>query len=274
MSKIEEALKKLEKTETVVGTGTGIEDMTTILPSKFESIDSNIIYNNRLVALADGGSPAVEEYKKLRTHILYSLKKQSGNTILITSPNLGDGKTLTAINLAITMSEVRSITALLVDADFRNPSIHKYLNIKPGLGLSDYLTKGTPLEKIILRVGNNKLSYIPAGNSLKNPSEWLDSSKMHAFIDEIKSRYENRIIIFDSSPILPVTDALLLSKNIDVVVIVGYINKTPKDDLKKAIDFIGKEKILGVVLNGSKEIGKKYYHYYTQNTTPETLSKK
>lgn len=272
MSKIEEALKKIEKIETVVDPGT--EDMTTILPSKFESIDSNIIYNNRLVALADGGSPAVEEYKKLRTYILYSLKKQSGNTILITSPNLGDGKTLTSINLAITMSEVRSLTVLLIDTDFRNPCTHKYLNMKPEHGLSDYLTKGTPIERIIKRVGNNKLSYIPAGKSLKNPSEWLDSSKMHSFIDEIKSRYENRIIIFDSSPVLPVTDAILLSKNVDFVVIVGYINKTPKDDLKKAIDLIGKDKILGVVLNGSKEVGKKYYHYYTQNINVETSDEK
>ena len=272
MSKIEEALKKLEKIETVATHE--VEDMTDILPMEFESIDANIIYDNRLVALADGGSSAVEEYKKLRTHILYSLKKQSGNTILISSPNLGDGKTLTAINLAITISEVRELTALLIDADFRNPSTHKYLNIKPTFGLSDHLTKGTPLETIIMRVGNSKLSYIPAGNSLKTPSEWLDSSNMHAVIDEMKSKYENRIIIFDSSPLLPVTDRLLLSKNIDVVVIVGYINKTPKNDLKRAIDLVGKEKILGVVLNGSKDVGKKYYHYYTQNIQVETVDKK
>ncbi|OPY90134.1 MAG: Tyrosine-protein kinase YwqD [Syntrophus sp. PtaU1.Bin208] len=216
---------------------------TRTLPANFEHLIQNHIIPDCK------GSAAANRVKMLRTQILNKMAKEGKNTLLITSANPGEGKTLTAINLAISISQEMDRTTLLVDSDLRKPSIHSYFGFEVDKGLSDYLRKDVPLSDLLVSPGIEKLVVLPGGKPLTNSSELLGSPKMEALVMELKERYEDRFIIFDSCSLLEFADPLVLARFIDGILIVVEAEKTTKNDLKRTFELLKDKPIIGTLLN-------------------------
>jgi len=198
------------------------------------------------------GSSAANRVKMLRTQILSKMANEGKNTLLITSANPGEGKTLTAINLAISISQEMDRTTLLVDSDLRKPAIHSYFGFEVSQGLSDYLRNNMPLSDLLVSPGIEKLVILPGGKPLTNSSELLGSPRMESLVAELKERYANRFIIFDSCSLLEFADPLVLSRLIDGILIVVEAEKTTKNDLKRTFELLRDKPVIGTLLNKVK----------------------
>jgi len=256
MSKIYKALEKAERErEEVLKKGDngnlkieeeimGKQEITGE-PSKIEGGSSS----QKLVCLGYSGSLAAEQFRKLRTYLLRFKIYDSPKTVMITSATSGEGKSFVAANLAISISHELHTHALLVDCDLRNPSLGEWFGLQDGKGLSDYLAgDGNPSE-LFIKTKVEKLSLISGGTIQDNPSELIGSKKMEAFIQELRSRYPDRYVVFDSTPLLATSEPEVLAKFADAIIIVVQAGVTPRETVKQAIANLDKEKIIGFVLN-------------------------
>ena len=152
------------------------------------AVDREVMRQNRLIVPGEETEGAVGEgYKLLRTHILHRTKAEGHNTLMITGPRQGEGKTLTAINLAISIAQEVNHTVLLVDADLRFPSVHRYFGIHPKEGLVDYLTAGVPLSELLIHPeGIAKLALLPVGERVAQGTELISSPLMADLVQELK----------------------------------------------------------------------------------------
>jgi len=213
---------------------------------------------NRLVA-AVVGHPLQDTYRMLRTRVLQEMRANDWKTIAITSPTAGSGKSLSAINLAITIARDLSHTALLVDADLRSPSVHEYFDYAPELGLSDYLLHDEPLEKLLFHPNLDRLTVLPGRGRLSESAELLSSPKVVSLINELRGRYSDRIVVLDIAPVLSVDDALALAPNVDCMLMVAEAGETTREELASAIELLEGVPIVGTVLNKiSKKIAAPY----------------
>jgi non-specific protein-tyrosine kinase len=216
--------------------------------SKRIYLDPGLIAENRCFAHLDN-VPEMEAYRVLRTQIMQRTRGTGCNTIMVTSALPGEGKTITAINLAFTFAREFQHTVLLVDGDLRKQNIHKYLGYAGEKGLIDYLADSAPLPEIIKWSGIEKITLISGGRSCQESAEMLGSPRMKELVSEMKSRYHERYIIFDVPPVLSGADALTFYPLVDYVIVVVQAGKTSMDDVKKAVQFLPEEKILGFALN-------------------------
>jgi len=211
-------------------------------------VDFNQLIQNRIIPICHGNA-AADRIKILRTQVLNRMVEEGKNTLLITSANPGEGKTLTAINLAISISHEMDRTTLLVDTDLRKPSIHSYFGFEVGQGLSDYLKNGACLSDLLVSPGIEKLVILPGGKPMNNSAELLGSPRMESLVKEMKERYADRFIIFDSSSLLSYADALVFSRFIDGILIVVEAEKTTRSDLKRTLEMLGDKPVIGTLLN-------------------------
>ncbi len=193
-------------------------------------------------------------YKLLRTQVLRRLDQLQANTLAVLSPSVEAGKTLTAINLAIAIAAEHGRTALLVDMDLRNPSVHRRLGIEPTLGIEDCLQSDRPVQDAILRVvGYERLAVLPARAVVEHSSELLTSQRASNLVAELRARYANRIILFDLPPVLQADDALAFSKTVQAGLMVVGESRTQRKDLLRGMELLRDLTIVGTVLNGSRE---------------------
>lgn len=193
-----------------------------------------------------------DAYRILRTQVLQRLREKNWNTLAVTSPGINEGKTLTAINLAISLAMEVNYTVLLVDADLRHPSVHEYFGIEAAHGLSDYLTADRPLSELLIHPADVPgFVVLPGGRPLINSAEMLNSPKMARLVEELKSRYPSRIILFDMPPLLSAADTLAFSPYVDAALLVVEDGKTQAGDVKRAIDLLQGTSVIGTVLNKS-----------------------
>lgn len=221
-----------------------------ITPDTFE--------HNRLVA-ALPDHEMTDAYRILRTRVLQSLNGNHWKSVAVTSPATGSGKTLTAINLAISLAREINRTVLLADFDLRHPSIHRYFGYEPEFGLGDYLYRDAPLERILFSPSIDRLVILPGRESIHNSSETLRSPKMISLVEELKGRYAERIVIFDLPPILAVDDALTFSPYTDAMLMVAENGATQRQDLETALDILKNTPMIGTVLNKSTSANAHYY---------------
>lgn len=232
-----------------------VSSITNITYTKTKSVDtSKDILRNKKVIASNTNDTISDQYKVLRTQVLQSLKKNQWNSLIITSPNEGSGKTLTSINLAISLAREVNHTVLLVDLDLRRPSIQQYFFLQEQMGISDYLTDNVELSKILFNPSLERLVILPGNKSFNNSSEMLSSPKMVKLVEEVKSRYPNRIVIFDMPPVLYCDDVIAFSPYIDAIMLVVEEGKTRKDELEKTNRLLANKNIIGTVLNKSKYI--------------------
>lgn len=221
------------------------------------SPDLELLRKNRIVSALTHNN-WLESYKMLRTRTLQIMDERGWNTLAVTSPNKKSGNSLTAVNLAISMAMELDRTVLLVDANFKNPSVHTLLGINSTVGLGDYLLHNTPLGEMLINPDIRRLVILPAGKPMLNSTEMLRSPKMINFVDEVKIRYPSRIIIFDIPPLLTQVDALSFSPYVDCVLLVIEEGNTKKEDLKHAARLLKDVKLIGTVYNKSNEKKIKY----------------
>jgi len=199
-------------------------------------------------------------YKVLRTRVWQIMKDRGFNSIAITSCSPNEGKTLTSINLAVSLAMMKAnLSVLLVDLDLRRPSIGQYLGLNTQYGLSDYLKEGVPLDKILVNPGIGRFIVLPGYVPYKNSSEILSSARMEHLVQDFKTRYPSRLAIFDLPPLLASDDVLVFLPYVDAVILVIEEGKTVSDDIKRAIQILGPDKLLGTVLNKSNEVETTYY---------------
>ncbi|MGE0385224.1 MAG: CpsD/CapB family tyrosine-protein kinase [Gammaproteobacteria bacterium] len=213
---------------------------------------------NRIVAGNDS-DPAATAYKMLRTQVLQKLVEKGWNALAITSPGMGNGKTLTAINLAISLAREVHHTVLLGDLDMRHPSIHTYFGLTPEFGISDFLLRDVPMQDILINPGIERLVLLPGREVLNNSSELLASPKMAKLVSELKSRYPSRIVIFDLPPILSADDALAFAPHVDAALLVIEDGKTTRAEVEHALSLMRNTSLLGTVLNKSSVAPGAYY---------------
>jgi len=194
-----------------------------------------------------------DAYKILRTQVLQRLRDNKWNALAITSPGANEGKTVTAINLAISLAMEVNYTVLLVDADLRHPSVHSYFDIEAEYGLSDYLISDKPLPELLVHPEEIPgFVILPGGKPLDNSAEMLNSPKMARLVDELKLRYPSRIVLFDLPPVLSGADAMAFSPYVDAALLVLEDAKTPAEDAKRAVELLQQStNVLGTVLNKS-----------------------
>lgn len=210
--------------------------------------DQNLLKQNRIISASSPGK-WLESYRMLRTRCLQHMDTMEWKTVAITSTGGSTGNSLTAANLAISMAMELDRTALLVDANFQNPSINQLFGIQADTGLSDYLLNDSELSSMLINPGIERLVVLPAGKPLFNSTEMLRSPKMVRLVNELKSRYPSRIIIFDMPPILSHDDTLGFSPYVDCVLLVIDEGHTKTDELKHAASLLKDTNVLGTVFN-------------------------
>ncbi len=233
--------------------------------AKAIQLDPKFAIENRIVGMLPD-SPEINCYKILRTQIQHRTKDKGWNTIMVTSANPGEGKTLTSINLAITFAKEFNQTVLLVDSDLVRQTIHKYLGFESEKGLIDYLVDYRPLKDFIVWPGIDKLTLISGGRTIHNSSELLGSPRMKSLIHEMKTRYPDRYVFFDVPPVLGGADAIVLAPLVDCIIMVVAEGQTSIHDIEKALQLLPQEKFLGFVLNRQKFSTLNYYYAYKGRT--------
>ncbi len=224
-----------------------------------------VLLERRIVAIEPRRSDATP-INILRTKVLQTMGAQGWNTIAVTSAAPGAGKSFLAANLAISIAMQVDYTALLVDADLPRPSIHTYFGLEPDAGLADYLVGEASLSSLMINPGIERLVLLP-GNPERGGETggMLARPRMARLVDELKSRYPSRIIIFDLPPLMATDDALAFLPLVDCALLVVESNVTTEKDLREALDLLKGTRVLGTVFNkaaqgpGDAYYGKGYY---------------
>lgn len=202
--------------------------------------------DRRLIA-ASTDSIASEQYRALRTRILHADNGTAVNVLLVTSPGRGEGKTITAANLALTMAQDYQRRICLVDADLRYPQLQHMFGLPDGPGLSDILTGQATLDDALVTLEEHQLTILPAGHVPAHPAELLGTTAMRRLLDTLRSRFDR--VVVDSPAAAPLADVGILTPLVDSVVLVVRSSITSKPAIRDAVNALEGSKLLGVVLN-------------------------
>lgn len=215
---------------------------------------------HRLITISDSRSIIAEQFRMIRTNISFALPDYSVKTILVTSSIPGEGKSINAANLAVVFAQDNK-RVLIIDADLRRPTLHHTFGIFNVTGLSSVLIRRSTFSEAIQETPIVGLSILPSGPIPPNPAELLSSNAMAVLIEEIKKTYD--IVIIDAPPILPVTDAQILSNKCDGTLLIINSGVVKKEEVIKAKNIltISKGKIVGVILNNMKMSQNSQYTY-------------
>jgi capsular exopolysaccharide synthesis family protein len=236
-------------------------DDITYTSTRSVTLDSQHLRDNLIIGGIDD-KRIIDSYKVLRTRVLQRMQQNNWKTLGITSLAENEGKTLTAINLALAIAMQQNNTVVLVDADLRRPSIHKYLGFVPELGLYDYLQSNVAVEEILVHPNIDRLVLLPGNESTYDASELLASPKMAHLVEELKSRYRSRLVLFDLPPVHVGDDVLAFAPHLDTVLIVVEDGKSRSELFIKAIELLEGTDIIGAVLNKSSEPVTSHGYYY------------
>ena len=226
-----------------------------VLPAPVEVLEENRI----VAALPSHKMNGIDDYKMLRTKTLRRLSANKWRSLAITSAKQGEGKTLTALNLGISISMDRNYEVILVDTDLRSPSVHERLGIEPKKGLSDYLAGEATLSEILVSPGIEGFAVIPNFIAIENSAEVLMGSRMRDLLDELRKLSPSVILIFDLPP-LSVDDALAFGPLIDSLMLVFRAGQTYRDDVVAAREATAEMSVIGCVVNSSQVGGGSTYY--------------
>ncbi len=209
-----------------------------------------------------------EEFRSLRTRLNHMQSQQDLHTIVVTSASPAEGKTFTAINLALAQAQLES-PVLIADLDLRRPVIHNMFQCERSPGFSDFVLAEKPLEECIRRIEGSNLYFLPAGTQVKNPLELLNMRQVKYTIDAFRKVFN--WVILDTPPLLFSADANLLATITDGTLIVVRIGSTTYDNVIRAMQSLCENNVLGIVANGARagELYSKYTYYYTKTETQE-----
>jgi succinoglycan biosynthesis transport protein ExoP len=224
-------------------------------------LESRSSYPVELITHGHPKSMLSEAYRNIRTSILLSFSEKPPKKIIITSPNPAEGKTTTVINTAIALSQTGA-KVVIIDADMRKPRIHNIFSEEDGIGLSNFLSGRGDLGSIIKKTEIPNLFYIPSGPIPPNPSELISSNLFKSMMQSLGDGFDH--IVLDSPPVLGFADSIILSTNVEGVILVTLGGKTPRETLQRAKEVLYQvnAKILGVVINRVNIQRSEYGYYY------------
>ena len=222
-----------------------------------------------LVAAVAPHAVAAEQYRSLRTRLMLGEDGQPRRVLLVTSPSKGDGKSVTAANLALTMAQDFNRRVVLVDADLRRPGVHELFGLPQTPGLADLLLGNLTLEDAIVDLPDFNLSVLTAGLTPERPAELLGSVAMRRALDTLRARYDR--VVIDMPPVVPLADVGVLAPQVDGVVLVVRAGATKKPQIERALSVFEANRLVGLVLNGtggdSPDPGYAGYASYADNTS-------
>lgn len=216
------------------------------------ALDEDVLRANRIVAGLDD-EPVADVYRILRAQVLRRLTAEGVTTLAVCSANAGEGKTLTAVNLAICLAMDVNQTVLLVDLDLRQPSVAHVLGIQPKFGIDDYVKGTVDLSDCLVNPGTERLVILPARAPVDKSSEMLASPKMTRLAHELKNRYPDRIVIYDMPPLLATDDCLAFMPYVEATMLVVAEGKTSEQEVERAMAMMHDSHMIGAILNDSLE---------------------
>ena len=205
--------------------------------------------NPLLVAGLSPKSAAAEQYRQLRTRLAHAEGANNLRTVLVTSPQKGEGKSLTSANLALTMAQELHRKVVIVEADLRKPSMQQLFGLPEGPGLTEYLSGAAEARDVMHFLPDHNLTVIPAGSAAVNPAELLGSTAMRRLLDALRTRFDR--VILDTPPVLPLADVAVLAPLVDGALMVVRAGVTPKPAIENALRAFDSSRLLGIVLNDS-----------------------
>jgi protein-tyrosine kinase len=282
MGRIEESLRKAKglstgrRTDTVPGqnsTGDTTDRLKALINGEmtpaltfaelhrnatYYALDADVLQRNRITS--DQQSLSIRSaYKMLRTRLSQRMRANNWNTIAVSSARAGAGKTLTAINTAISLAHEPNQNVILVDLDLRRSGLCKYLGIEPRFDISDYLQNDVPIGNIVIKTDIERLLIIPNRTSQENSSELLISPAMLSLVWKLSHDSAGTIVIFDLPPMLDADDMLAFSPYVDALLFVVADCETKRADLQQVKNLVEDLNVLGVVLNKSSDTSPAYY---------------
>ncbi len=215
---------------------------------------------NRIVAF-DKNDPRCMTFDLLRTHVLQKMEENGWRTLAITSPTPEAGKTVVAINLAMSIAQLTNKTALLVDFDLRRPKIGTYLGIGMEKSLNELLAGEAELPDVLVNPDVPRLVVLPTKNAVRNSSETLSSQKAEDLIKDLRERYKSRVVIFDLPPVLVSDDAIALLPKIDCVLMVVADGLSTKQEIEDCSRLLSSTNLIGTVFNKAAIAPLANYYY-------------
>ena len=232
--------------------------------------------DHRLLVLQESDSFIAEQYRILYTKIIDLSKENAHKIFAITSTLQNEGKTVTALNLAVVMAKDFGKRTLVLEGDFRRPSMPLYLKVDLEEGLVDILSSKSDLQSTMVPVANtlvpfadDNLAVLPAVRRAQSSTSLLSSPRMRDLFDVLREQYD--FILIDSPPILPLSDMNIFEEVVDGIVMIVRAESTTRDMVTKALDTLGTDKVLGIVLNDVRQAPFSYYRYnYKYDYKPDT----
>jgi capsular exopolysaccharide synthesis family protein len=228
----------------------------------------------QLLMLNQPNSAMAERFRRLAVRLeqMIVTGNRPPKVVVVTSAVPGDGKTFTAVNLAMAMAEDRNSSVLLVDGDLRRPSIGRYLmNPKPQIGLNEVLSSDVPLDHAIVHMKNSRLQVLPSGAQTKNPLEFIRSRQLEIVIGELRKRYDK--VVFDTPPSVSFADAASVLPHADGALVVVKAGKTSKPMVEKALEALSQGTVLGAILNDVQYTVIDRYYYQYDYEDPDRYAK-
>lgn len=216
--------------------------------TKVVNVSNEQLERKKLIA-AFYNNPQSAVFRMLRTQVLKKMRSNHWQTLAITSPTEGEGKSVVAANLAIAIAMELNQTVLLVDMDLRNPTIGKYFGLDVKLGLKEYLSGDYSLSEILINPGIKRLVILPGHGRAEDSAELLSSPKMANLVSDIKSQYDSRIILFDVPPVLQTDDVILTANYFDSTLLVLEDGKNVETNIVKTLQMLEDSNLMGTVVN-------------------------
>lgn len=223
-------------------------------------LDAEHLEKNRIIS-ANKNDAMSMHFDLLRTHVLQKMEEKGWRTLAITSPTPEAGKSVVAINLAMSIAHLTSKSALLVDFDLRRPKIGTYLGIPMEKSWNDLLDGTAEISDVLINPDMQRLVVLATKTPVKKSSEMLASKKIADLIKELRERYASRIVIFDLPPVLVSDDVITLLPQIDCVLLVVANGMSTKREIENSIRLLPAEKLIGTVLNKAETESMAYYYY-------------
>lgn len=237
------------------------DELASIIYNETTSLKLNPVHleNNRIIA-TNKNNPLSGVFDSLRTQVLQKMEENNWRTIAIVSPTPESGKTVIAINLAISISQLPQKTSMLIDFDLRKPRVASYLGIKTKNSINELLSGDAELPDVMVNPGIPRFTVLPTNEPELKSSEILSSKKIERMITEVKERYESRVVIIDLPPLLSTDDAMVLLPLVDCALLVVGDGMNTESELEDAMRLLSKCNLLGVVLNRAEAEPQSYYY--------------
>ena len=212
------------------------------------TVSPDIMRERRLV-MGLKNDPHTDVFRLLRTQVLRQMRENHWTSLAVVSPTAECGKSFVTANLAIALAMEVNQTVLIMDVDLRNPQLGWHFGLDVEKGLLDYLEEGTPVADLLVNPGFDRLVVLPGRHTSSVSSELLSLPKMTALVEELKSRYESRILLFDLPPLLNSDDAMLFMPHFDAALLVAEDGKTTPDEIRQSLAILESTNLVGTVLN-------------------------